>query len=47
METAEENFLDAAVKVVAEKIAVPCDMPSFNNSAMDNYAVISDDSRQP
>ena len=40
-------LLDAPGRVLAEEIAAPCDMPLWDNSAMDGYAVRSADCGEP
>ncbi len=39
------GLLDLSGRVLAEQIEAPCEMPSWNNSAMDGFAVRKEDSR--
>ena len=39
----EQPLLDALGLVVAEDVTAPIALPSFDNSAMDGYAVVHDD----
>jgi molybdopterin molybdotransferase len=41
------SLTDAAGRILAADIAAPWDMPRWTNSAMDGYAVRSEDCRQP
>ena len=41
------QLVEAIGRVLAEEVAAPWDMPRMDNSAMDGYAVRSEDCREP
>jgi molybdopterin molybdotransferase len=41
------RLMDALGRYLAEDIVSPCDIPAFDNSAMDGYALCAEDVKRP